>query len=72
MEAQIERQQGETGEELTIEQQNIFLAVHPMDNKGRVYGLGSFGPVMTTTTYSASQQSRHPVFTQEQVSEMVQ
>ena len=74
VDAQVARQEEETGEELSTEQvDNIFLEVNKPDNKGRIYGLGSLGLSLAAPACSSStQQSRRPVYTQDQVSEMVQ
>ena len=69
------RQEDETGDVLSTEQvDNIFLEVNKPDKKGRIYGLGSLGLHLASPacSSSSSQQSRRPVYTQDQVSEMVQ
>ena len=62
------------GHELSIEEQDqIFFEVNPMDNKGRIYGLGSLGPSMSSGSFSVSQGSgsRSNLYTQQQVNEMM-
>ena len=69
------RQEDETGDVLSTEQvDNIFLEVNKPDSKGRIYGLGSLGLSLASPacSSSSSQQSRRPVYTADQVSEMVQ
>lgn len=63
----------EEGRELTVEEENnIFLAVNPLDAKGWVYGLGSLSPALASPGgSSSSQSSRGTLFTEEQVSQMV-
>ena len=62
------------GEELSVEEQDrIFLQVNPPDNKGRVYGLGSYGETLTQSFSVSQQQSQGHggVYTQVQVEHMV-
>ena len=57
----------------TDEVDKIFFEVNQLDNKGRIYRLGSLILSHASPNYSSSssQQSRRQVFTQDLVSEIV-
>ena len=77
LQSEVERRMDERmidGHELSIEEQDqIFFEVNPMDSKGRMYGLGSLGPSMSSGSFSVSQGSgsRSNLYTQQQVNEMM-